>query len=78
MLAHGASLDKVDSQKRIPFAVALERDNINLAKKLISGVSLNKDAHLLHALAAKILNPKYQAILCELIANDEPEPDNMN
>jgi len=63
LLARGASLDKKDSAKRTPFAVALERRNVLLLKKLIAGVSLNRDPQLLHALAPMILNTKYQALL---------------
>jgi len=78
LLAHGASLDKKDSQKRTPFAVALERRNVLLLKKLIAGVSLNRDPQLLHALAPMILNTKYQALLQDLIAQDEPTSENIN
>lgn len=78
LLAHGASLDKRDSQKRTPFAVALERRNVLLLKKLIAGVSLNRDPQLLHALAPMILNTKYQALLQDLIAQEEPTAENMN
>ena len=78
MLSHNASLDHADHQKRIPFTLALERDNIDLLQKLIDNVSLNKQAELLHALAPKILNTRYQAILKQLLANEEPTVENMN
>ena len=72
LLARGASLMKTDSEKRTPFALCLEHDNIDLLEKLIAEVSLNKDPKLLHSLAKRILNVKYQGILRQLLANDEP------
>ena len=78
MLSHNASLDHADHGKRIPFTLALERDNIDLLQKLIDNVSLNKQAELLHALAPKILNTGYQAILKQLMTNEEPTIETMN
>ena len=71
-------MTKADAQKRTPFAVCLEQDNIDLLGKLMSGVSLNRDPMLLHSLSTKILNVKYQGILGQLLNNDDPSAESIN
>jgi ankyrin repeat protein len=78
LLDNGASLTLIDSNKNTPFSICLEQDNIKLLEKLIKGLSLNTNPHLLHSLKSKILNVKYQAILKQLIANDPPTKATMN
>ena len=71
-------MTKTDVEKRTPFALCLECDNIDLLEKLMDEISLNKDPMLLHALCSRILNVKYQEILRRLINNDEPSAVVMN
>jgi len=71
-------LTKTDANKKTPFAVCLEHDNIYLLEKLIDDVSLNNDPMLLHSLVPKILNVKYQGILETLLSNDEPSAATIN
>jgi ankyrin repeat protein len=78
LLANNASRSVMDSKKRTPFALCLERDNIELLNKLMESVSLNNDPGILHTLASKILNKKYQEILHHLIQNDLPSEQTIN
>ena len=78
LLAHKASLTLVDSKKNTAFSICLEKDNIDLLEKLISGLSLNSNPHLLHSLKSKILNVKYQTILSRLLANDKVSKETIN
>lgn len=68
----------MDTKKRTPFALCLEQDNIELLNKLMASVSLNNDPGLLHTMASKILNKKYQEILHHLIQNDLPSEQTIN
>ena len=78
LLSHGASLTNIDSQKRTPFTVCLNHDNIDLMEKLIANVSLNKEPSLLHEFVSKILDVRYQRILFKLLENETPTRETMN
>jgi ankyrin repeat protein len=78
LLSKGADLTMKDDQERTPFALCLEKENIDLLSKLIENVSLNKQSEILHAFTSQILNIKYQEILLELLKNDKPTKETMN
>jgi len=56
----------------------MEKENIKLLEKLISGLSLNSNPQILHSFKNKILNVQYQEILKTLLKNDPPTVETMN
>lgn len=78
LLENGASLTLEDINKNTPFSICMEKDNIKLLEKLISGLSLNSNPQILHSFKNKILNVQYQEILKTLLNNDPPTEETMN
>ena len=56
----------------------MDKENIKLLEKLISGLSLNSNPKILHSFKDKILNVQYQEILMTLLKNDPPTVETMN
>jgi hypothetical protein len=69
LVANGASLKAVDNQKQTPFSICLDKDNVELLKKLLIGVTLDSNPSLLHNFTKRILDIRYQEILKELLKN---------
>lgn len=49
-----------------------------LLEKLVAEISVDSDPTLLHSLANKILNKKYQDVLHSILKNKPPKKDSMN
>jgi hypothetical protein len=78
LLARGADRTAKDKNGETPFVSALNVDNAAMVRRLMRGISINEDPQLMHSLAPKIMQVKYQEILIELLNQEIPTPEALN
>lgn len=78
LLARGADRTIKDKKEETPFVVALGVDNAPMVRRLMQGISINEDPQLMHSLASKIMQVKYQEILIDLLNQEIPTAEALN
>jgi hypothetical protein len=67
LISRGGQLNILNTDKKNPFSIALDTDNIDVLHKFAESVKISEDPQLLHKFKSKVFDDRYKSILLGLL-----------